>query len=152
MPAFEGLLPEPHNAKILQLLFTFCHWHALAKMRLHTDATLGLLDSETAELGKLLRDFESTTCSVYKTRELKKEMNARKRRDCVKKGSFTGKPHSQPTAERQFKTLNLRTYKFHSLGDYVSTIKRFGTTDSYTTSIVSCPPLLGLFQCLKPSG
>ncbi|KAF8523843.1 hypothetical protein JB92DRAFT_2589963, partial [Gautieria morchelliformis] len=46
------------------------------------------------------------------------------------------------------KTLNLLTYKFHTLGDYVSTIRWFGTTDSYSrqtpelghhTSKASCP-------------
>jgi hypothetical protein len=34
------------------------------------------------------------------------------------------------------KTLNLDTYKFHALGDYAQMIKRFGTTDSYTTQVV----------------
>ncbi|EFI26951.1 ubiquitin and ribosomal protein S27a [Coprinopsis cinerea okayama7 len=31
------------------------------------------------------------------------------------------------------KTLNLNTYKYHALCDYVETIRRFGTTDSYTS-------------------
>ena len=30
------------------------------------------------------------------------------------------------------KTLNLNTYKFHTLADYVVTIRLFGTTDSYS--------------------
>jgi hypothetical protein len=38
---------------------------------------------------------------------------------------------------RQFKTLNLNTYKIHALGDYVSAIKTYGTTDSYSTETVS---------------
>jgi len=29
------------------------------------------------------------------------------------------------------------TYKYHALGDYVDTIRRFGTTDSYSTQPVS---------------
>ncbi|KAI9456726.1 hypothetical protein HD554DRAFT_2177981 [Boletus coccyginus] len=29
----------------------------------------------------------------------------------------------------------MHTYKFHALGDYVSTIKAFGTTDSYMTQV-----------------
>jgi hypothetical protein len=36
----------------------------------------------------------------------------------------------------QPKTLNLNTYKIHALGDYVSTIREFGTTDSYSTETV----------------
>jgi len=35
------------------------------------------------------------------------------------------------------KRFNLLTYKIHSLGDYVSMIRKFGTTDSYSTQIVS---------------
>lgn len=38
---------------------------------------------------------------------------------------------------KQQKTLNLKTYKDHSLGDYVETIRRYGTTDSYSTESVS---------------
>jgi hypothetical protein len=36
--------------------------------------------------------------------------------------------------KRKFK---LNTYKIHALGDYVATIKAFGTTDSFSTAIVS---------------
>ncbi|KAG2029817.1 hypothetical protein BDR03DRAFT_1017918 [Suillus americanus] len=36
----------------------------------------------------------------------------------------------QPKRKRSF---NLNTYKFHALGDYVASIRRFGTTDSYST-------------------
>jgi hypothetical protein len=52
--------------------------------------------------------------------------------------------------------LDLRTYELHSLGDYVETIKRYGTTYSYTTAIVSHPPvitavkdLLGTYPSLR---
>jgi len=46
-----------------------------------------------------------------------------------------------PTTEsngnaRHLKTLNLNTYKIHSLGDYTNTIRRYGTTDSYSTELV----------------
>ena len=34
------------------------------------------------------------------------------------------------------KPFNLATYKLHALGDYVHTIRLFGTTDLYTTQIV----------------
>ena len=60
IPVFEGLLPEPHNSKVLELLFTFAHWHGLAKLWMHNEATLNLLDDETTILGTQLRDFQST--------------------------------------------------------------------------------------------
>jgi hypothetical protein len=41
------------------------------------------------------------------------------------------------------KSFTLNTYKFHALGDYVDTIRTFGTTDSFTTELVS--PLCTLF-------
>ncbi|OBZ68473.1 hypothetical protein A0H81_11674 [Grifola frondosa] len=37
IPAFEGLLPEPHNKVLMDLLFVFAQWHGLAKLRMHTD-------------------------------------------------------------------------------------------------------------------
>jgi hypothetical protein len=41
-----------------------------------------------------------------------------------------------PRTAQQPKTLNLNTYKFHALGDYTSTIRQYGTTDSYSTEAV----------------
>jgi hypothetical protein len=35
------------------------------------------------------------------------------------------------------KALNLNTYKHHALGDYTAAIQRYGTTDSYSTELVS---------------
>lgn len=37
---------------------------------------------------------------------------------------------------RRFRTFNNLTYKGHSFGDYVATIRRHGTTDSYSTELV----------------
>ena len=38
---------------------------------------------------------------------------------------------------RQLKEFNINTYKHHALGDVVATIRRYGTTDSYSTETVS---------------
>jgi hypothetical protein len=38
---------------------------------------------------------------------------------------------------RRSKSLNLNTYKHHALGDYASTIRKYGTTDSYSAESVS---------------
>ena len=70
IPVFEGLLPEPHNKRLLKLLFLMAHWHGLAKLCLHTDATLDVMDSVTTLLGQALRDFKMNTCSAFTTREL----------------------------------------------------------------------------------
>ncbi len=44
--------------------------------------------------------------------------------------------NDQPTRGKRKKAFNLNTYKNHSLGDYLETIKRFGTVDSYSTESV----------------
>ena len=129
----------------MKLLFTCGHWHGLAKLRLHIDNTLDLLDVETGRIGKELRSFISKTCAFYDTRELKREADARKRRK-VRKDTLEGtrvdrlplEVDSMTEADEPTpKKLNINTYKAHSLGDYARTIRQLGTTDSYSTAIVS---------------
>ena len=107
---------------------------------MHTDTTLAILDNTTTELGQQLRDFQNTTCTAFQTCELRREAEARKRRQKTRApapGSSTSTGNIQNMTQRQAKVFNLQTYKVHALGDYVSTIKMFGTTDSYSTAIVS---------------
>lgn len=47
------------------------------------------------------------------------------------------KPPANTKPHRRQKTWNLDTYKIHALGDYVETIRLYGTTDSYSTELVS---------------
>jgi hypothetical protein len=77
IPALEALLPEPHNKDVLTLLFTCVHWHALTKLRMHTDETLDLLDTVTVKLGKQLHHFQEHTCGAFKTQELRWEAEHR---------------------------------------------------------------------------
>lgn len=151
IPVFEGLLPELHNTYVLKLLFDLAHWHGLAKLRMHTDTTVELLVQITKSLGSNIRTFEKHTCSLFQTRELERERAARQRRQdkdeaARKKNSDGKKSASQKVPDssklrsstaRQPKQLNLKTYKYHALGDYVDTIERYGTTDSYSTQGVS---------------
>ncbi|KAF6744225.1 hypothetical protein DFP72DRAFT_1078931 [Ephemerocybe angulata] len=127
IPAFELLLPEPHNTRLMKLLYTCAQWHALAKLRLHNDLTLQLLDYTTTQLGAQMRTFERDTCSKYQTVELKTEADARARRQ--------GSGNELGSSERRPAALGVFTIKFHYLGDYVSTIRYYGTTDSYSTEI-----------------
>ena len=52
-----------------------------------------------------------------------------------------GHRKKEPQSALLLKTFNLNIYKFHALGDYVDMIKMFGTTDSYTTQVVSQLPI-----------
>jgi len=58
---------------IQQLLFTCARWHALAKLQMHTDHTLQILEELTTKLGDQLRFFANNTCSNYSTVELPHE-------------------------------------------------------------------------------
>ncbi|KAH7909388.1 hypothetical protein BJ138DRAFT_1102735 [Hygrophoropsis aurantiaca] len=145
IPVFEGLLPHPHNNMVLDLLFDLAVWHAYAKLRLHTDTTLDFFEVSTTVLGQTTKQFMKTTCAAYKTRELPKESAARGRRSAALNSTKAtgvpsmsakqaGKQKEAPlTSDPKRKLLNLNTYKYHALGDYPDTIRRFGTTDSYST-------------------
>jgi hypothetical protein len=187
----------------------------MAKLRLHTDETLELLDQNTIQLGAEFRKFQNVTCVKFKTKELKREAEARGRKAAAsaarakaktqKKPSTPSHPapptssaettappsavehaamssSTEPEAQsqasrhahlppcilsppivplpshdppdslsnptknhssqksatgRRFKMLNLHTYKHHALGDYAEMIRRYGTTDSYSTEPVS---------------
>ncbi len=68
----------------MELLFALAHWHALAKLRQHTDETLSILESQTIKLGKLLRKFKKNVCDVYDTRALDRDMVPRTSRTPAK--------------------------------------------------------------------
>jgi hypothetical protein len=118
----------------MKLLYRTAEWHALGKLRMHTDTTLEHMESLTKDFGLLMRQFRELTCSQFQTVELPRELAARNRqhqRDQAKRLTTT---HS--SSPRKHKTLNLFTPKFHSLGDYVQSIRSFGSTDSFSTQVV----------------
>lgn len=163
IPVFDGLFPDAHNCIIIDLLFTLSHWHGLAKLRMHSDLTLDILDQQTTDLGEQFRRFKDKVCPSYHTQELDREVGVRSRRQTKKtvkgsginngqasqgsntKGKEKVRPEQSenvpgPKQSRRNKLFNIQTYKFHVLGDYVACIRRFGTTDSYSTEPVSCSP------------
>ena len=137
-----GLFPEPHNLSVCKLLFLLAHWHGLAKLRLHTDETLEVLKEVSGILGDQLRLFANETCSAFSTRELRREAESRRRRQAREGESGMTQTQTQGVSatvvgDRRPKLLNLRTYKLHALGDYPAQIRMYGTTDSYSTQLVS---------------
>lgn len=127
------------------------HWHGLAKLRMHSDLTLEIMDNVTSALGQQFLQFKATVCNAYRTHELGQEVRARAR-CCAKKTVNQKAGHKCTQSTRVIeqaevdalenlkcsKVFNIQTYKFHALGDYVSTIRRYGTSDSYSTEPV-CP-------------
>jgi hypothetical protein len=155
----------------MKLLYRISEWHALDKLRMHTEDSLRVMEECTKELGDLLRQFRGLTCSEFSTVELPREADARVRR---RKGAAATADPEHPNAAsatqrapattsstdgqngnfaapekdssrsgrtaaagRKPKVLNLLTVKLHFLGDYVRHIRLFGTTDSYSTQLVS---------------
>ena len=116
----------------MTLLYRTAEWHAFAKLWLHTESTLQHLERLTTELGQLTRQFRDTTQSAFATFELPKETEARNRRQKSGKGK-----EKAAASGKKSKFLNLFTYKWHALGDYVRSIRLFGPTDGFSTQVVS---------------
>ena len=123
------------------MLWYLLLWHALAKLRQHTETSVNILERVTTFLGNSVRTF-ARKCRKIDTREMPKESAARVRRR-TKKNTSAQKPASTKkagaskdieTAKRKF--LNLVTFKWHNLGHYVAWIRRKGTTDNYSTQVV----------------
>ena len=98
---------------------------------MHTDSTLDILSHVTKSLGNSFRVFVGKTCCAFQTQELEHERVARQ---CCQEKTAVQKASESSQKPKQ---LNLKTYKYHLLGDYVETIWLFGTTDSYSTQSVS---------------
>lgn len=136
MPVFEGLFPPPHDLTMQRLLFRLSEWHALAKLRIHTDETLTLLQQSLQRLGDQLRHFQRDTCPAFHTHELPMEAAQRQRKEAA--DLKAGRRKKELRSALLPKRFNLNTYKFHALGDYDRMIRMFGTTDSFSTQVVSC--------------
>ena len=142
IPCIEGLFDEPHNSTVIELLYIFATWHALAKLHIHTDTSLKLLDTATTALGNALRYFARVTCPEFNTLETTAEYAKRQRQQAAATTSTSSATSS--STGRQPRTFSLGTIKLHFLGDYVSCIKMFGSIDNYNSALVSdvlTPPL-----------
>ncbi|KAG8729611.1 hypothetical protein FRC10_003581 [Ceratobasidium sp. 414] len=150
MPAFKGLLPEKCDEPAQTLLFLFSEWHGLAKLQLHTTATLKVFKAVTTKLGTALRNFAKLAKDMD-IHETPKEYARRKKQSGASKAlsmsqrtrTTTNTPHTNKaklqqnldTDGRRICMLNLDTYKMHSLGDFPGSVEEYGTTDSYSTQI-----------------
>ncbi|KAJ3542003.1 hypothetical protein NM688_g6018 [Phlebia brevispora] len=79
----EGLLLAPMEQIVFDMIWFLLVWHALAKLRLHTEATVGVFRGATRHLGRAVRKFERA-CAPLDTQELPKETTAREKRMTAK--------------------------------------------------------------------
>ncbi|KAG6906179.1 hypothetical protein DXG01_015412 [Tephrocybe rancida] len=133
MPVFDGLFPSPHNELIQKLLFACAHWHALAKLCMHTDHTVNLLESVTASLGELFREFVGSTCAAYVTYELPREADARIRKESRKKDKNSNNSKTASPREAEVPSgsnrPHLSTAESSPLGVSTSTVIMNTTTE-----------------------
>ncbi|KIO08815.1 hypothetical protein M404DRAFT_133537 [Pisolithus tinctorius Marx 270] len=145
IPMFEGLLPEPYNSIVLDLLFKLATWHTFGKLCMHTEMTLFHFDNSTTCLGITLWKFSDDCCAAYKTYNLPHETAACAHRQGSKVARAQGGSKAAAGSTAMTKgagshkqhMFNMGTYKLHALGDYVASIWLFGTTDNYSTQVVS---------------
>ena len=97
---------------------------------------LEALKETTRSLGQILRRFVRVMCTAYPTKELPTEVVARTQREAAK-GKKPSKPAVTVNGGVKVVSFNMYTYKLHALGDYVTTIWRYGTSDNYSTQVVS---------------
>ncbi|KAG2029778.1 hypothetical protein BDR03DRAFT_1017973 [Suillus americanus] len=121
LPVFEGLLPDDDNNMVLDLLFDLATWQGFTKLCMHTEDTLKFFNNATAVLGQTLPH-------KYATRGRREAALASK----LPGADLKGKGKAVPSGPKH-KRLNLKTYKYHALGDYPDTIRQFGTTNSFST-------------------
>lgn len=140
MPVFEGLFPNlAHSRAVQDILFTMAEWHANAKLHIHTTSMLRILEELMCSFGIRICHFANQISPQYDTRELPKEEAACICRHAKKQSSGGNANTTTGTTVFQrikCKLLSLTIYKFHAMGDYVSQIKMFGMTDSYSTQTV----------------
>ena len=134
---FDGLLPDYCNAFILELLFVCAHWHGLAKLHLYSDNTLDIMDDVAVGLGVQFCEFHNKICPKFQTWELPHKAATHQRH--TQKNHQSRANTETNNKEPYLKNSNLETYKYHLLGNYIATICRLGTTDSYSTTMVFMP-------------
>ncbi|KAJ3717900.1 hypothetical protein C8R42DRAFT_586676 [Lentinula raphanica] len=118
---------------LMTLLYQMAEWHALAKLRMHSEDTLEYLETVTRQLGKLMRKFRDLSNTNFETYETEHEGDTQRRRQ---QQQATGTSKNRQTQGIYRKLLNLLTYKWHALPDYVPSICWFGPTDSTSTQVV----------------
>jgi hypothetical protein len=144
MPCFEGLFLDKGFDDLVQtLLATLAIWHAYTKLRLHVDKTLDLFELVTADLGRLGCCFARVSAEEFTPGPTPEEQAAtarqRARAATKKQTKMANVPKKQASQKKggSKKVLNLFTYKWHALGNYVHWIQQYGTTDNYMTQMVS---------------
>ena len=110
----------------MELLYLVSSWDRFAKLRVHTESSLHVLEKLTSALGTQFRQFLHKVCKRHDTHLLPKEVAARIRRAAKNKNPTP----SNPTTAK----FHLNFYKYHAIGHVAQMIRQSGTTGNYSTS------------------
>ncbi|KAJ3556338.1 hypothetical protein NM688_g2089 [Phlebia brevispora] len=99
--------------------------------------TYGVNNQDTRASHHRPRKINPNLCAqskAFPTYELRRETEARKRRELREPASANEKAQKKATtSERKIKHLNMKTFKLHDLPHFTEFIRRFGTTENYST-------------------
>jgi len=105
---------------------------------MHTETMLYHFNNCMTRLGQDIRKFSHDCCAKFNTYDLPCETAARAQCRGAKNAKAGTTSDVASTSEgRKRHTFNMSTYKLHALGDYIKAIREFGTTDNYSTQVVS---------------
>lgn len=105
---------------------------------MHTDTTLGHLETVTTSLCNELRKFQKNTCAEFETKETEKEYRTRQRSNTRRQAqSGNAKAAGLTSHGRKHKTFSLSTYKLHVLPDLPRYIRLHGAAPGFSTRYVS---------------
>jgi hypothetical protein len=139
LPVLDGLLPKEFQGVVNKLVFSANDWYALAKLRLHTDSSLRLLERRTTDIGRLMRQYSRVTADVHMV-ELPAEVEKRKRhaaKVAQKNGDAQGSRADTSSGTARRRPFTFATFKAHNMGNYVLSIRQFGEVGSYSTERAS---------------
>jgi len=104
---------------------------------MHTETTLFHFGNCTMCLGQAFHDFSWKCGAKFQTYDLPHETAACGRRKGAKSAKMGTAAGDTASGGPKVCTFNMLTYKLHVLGDYVKSIWQFGTTNNYSTQVVS---------------
>ncbi|KAJ7205777.1 hypothetical protein GGX14DRAFT_367815, partial [Mycena pura] len=145
LPVLDGLFPEMEKI-LLDVCFDLAAFHAMAKLRLHTTATVAAFRVVTTNMCTTVRKFARDSQNI-KTFETPREQERRK--EAAKKLAEKNAPAgaSSTAAKEQSSSvgagaakerkLNVETPKYHAAAGYPDAVERDGSLDSFSTQIVS---------------
>ncbi|XP_006456659.1 hypothetical protein AGABI2DRAFT_122544 [Agaricus bisporus var. bisporus H97] len=132
-PCFEGLFPKTVDRKIQDLLFTAACWHASAKLRLHTETSLGIFRGLTRAFTKQIRYFANKICPQFSTVQTPSEAATAM---CAEAARLkNGSTATVRGSRRIRKEFHINIPKFHSILHYPDAIPLIGTLNGVSTQI-----------------